>query len=66
MLFNILYGFGLFLAAWTMVNNLALADVYGVARAVAIVLAVVLGIGLLARIAMLSLLSRLGSQLRRP
>lgn len=66
LLFKILYGFGLGLAAWTLVNNLALADVYGVARAIAIVLAIVLAVGLLARLAMVSLLSRLSAQLRRP
>jgi hypothetical protein len=65
-LFKVLYGLGLGLAAWTLVNNLALADVYGVARVIAIVLAIVLGVGLLARVAVVSLLSRLGSQMRRP
>jgi hypothetical protein len=64
-LFWCLYLAGLSLAAWTLVNNLALTDVLGVAKAVAIGAAIVLGIGLVARLAVLAALQRLANQLRR-
>ncbi len=65
-IFRVLYAVGIGLGAWTLVNNLALADVYGIFRAVALVIAIVLVVSLVARVAVLSLLSRLSSQVRRP
>lgn len=65
MVFWALYLLGLTLAAWTLVNNLALPDVLGVFKAAAIAVAIVLGIGLLARLAVMSALHRLSNQLRR-
>lgn len=64
-IFQVLYAVGIGLGAWTLVNNLALADVYGIFRAVALVIAIILVVSVLARVAVLSLLSRLSTQMRR-
>jgi hypothetical protein len=67
-LFRVLYVSGLVLATWTLFNNLAFADILGILRAVAIIGLILVGVTLLFRVALLSILSRMSANLniRRP
>ncbi|MFK8015684.1 MAG: hypothetical protein AB8G17_09620 [Gammaproteobacteria bacterium] len=64
--FRVLYGLGLGLAVWTLLNNLALADIYDVLQAVATAVAIIVGVALLFRVALMSVLNRMASNLRPP
>lgn len=68
LVFRILYFGGLVLATWTLFNNLAFADILGVLRAIAIIGLILVGVTLLFRVAVLSILSRMSANLniRRP
>ncbi|MFK7887309.1 MAG: hypothetical protein AB8G16_10645 [Gammaproteobacteria bacterium] len=66
LLFRVLYVGGLVLATWTLFNNLAFADILGILRAVALVGLILVGVAFLFRVALLSILSRMSANVRRP
>lgn len=65
-LFRILYGIGLIIATWTLFNNLAFADILGILRAVVLVGLILVGVALLFRVALMSILTRMSANIRRP
>ena len=64
-IFRALYGVGLGLAVWTLFNNLALADIFDVFHAVGVAVAIMVGVALLFRVALMSMLNRMAANIRQ-